>query len=147
MLPLKRRFHDGQLVIITNFVVISSVGIRRVVCTSDIEHVKHTIMICNCSVNKVNIMNKPSPAGLSNYEKQLIKLHELLKRRKSLFSTATHNINNDNYCNTCLKVYNSAITYTCHNFHKYKRECHNLKPQPFRDTKKIHFHMWVISEL
>ena len=32
LLPLKRRFHDSQIVIITNFVILSSVGIKRVVC-------------------------------------------------------------------------------------------------------------------
>ena len=32
MVPLKRRFRDSQIVIITNFVVVSSVGIKRVVC-------------------------------------------------------------------------------------------------------------------
>ena len=31
MLPLKQRFRDSQIVIITNFVVVSSVGIRKVV--------------------------------------------------------------------------------------------------------------------
>ena len=28
----KRRFRDSQIVIITNFVVVSSVGVKRVVC-------------------------------------------------------------------------------------------------------------------
>ena len=38
--PLKRRFRDSQTVIITNSVVISSVGIKRVVCKNKIaEHV------------------------------------------------------------------------------------------------------------
>ena len=32
MLPLKQRFRDSQIVIVTNFVV-SSVGIKRIVCT------------------------------------------------------------------------------------------------------------------
>ena len=32
MLPLKRRFCGSQIVIITNYVVVSSVGIKRVVC-------------------------------------------------------------------------------------------------------------------
>ena len=30
-LPLKRRFHDNQIFIIMNFVVVSSVGIKRIV--------------------------------------------------------------------------------------------------------------------
>ena len=33
MLPLKRRFRDSQIAIITNFVVVSSVGIKRVDCS------------------------------------------------------------------------------------------------------------------
>ena len=33
-LSLKQRFRDSQIVIITNFVVVSSVGIKRVVRTS-----------------------------------------------------------------------------------------------------------------
>ena len=33
LLPLKRMFRDSQIVIITNFVVVSSVGIKRVDCT------------------------------------------------------------------------------------------------------------------
>ena len=37
MLPLKRRFRDSQIIIITNFVVLSSVGIKRVVCTSSVN--------------------------------------------------------------------------------------------------------------
>ena len=32
--PLERRFRDIQIVIITNFVVVSSVGIKRVDCSS-----------------------------------------------------------------------------------------------------------------
>ena len=32
LLPLKRRFRDSEIVIITNFVVVSSVRIKRVVC-------------------------------------------------------------------------------------------------------------------
>ena len=32
LLPLERRFRDSQIVIITNFVLVSSVGINRVVC-------------------------------------------------------------------------------------------------------------------
>ena len=32
MLPLKRRFPDTQIVILTNFVVVSSAGIKRIVC-------------------------------------------------------------------------------------------------------------------
>ena len=32
--PLERRFRDIQIVIITNFVVVSSVGIKRVYCSS-----------------------------------------------------------------------------------------------------------------
>ena len=35
LLPLKRRFRDSQIVIITTIVVVSSVGIKRVVCTSN----------------------------------------------------------------------------------------------------------------
>ena len=34
LLPLKRRYHNSQIVITTNFIVVSSVGIRRVVCIS-----------------------------------------------------------------------------------------------------------------
>ena len=40
MLTLKRRFTDSQMVTITNFVVVSSVGIKRVVCT--FGHVRPT---------------------------------------------------------------------------------------------------------
>ena len=32
LLSLKRRFRDSQIVIITNFVIVSSVDIKRVVC-------------------------------------------------------------------------------------------------------------------
>ena len=32
---IERRFRDIQIVIITNFVVVSSVGIKRVICTTD----------------------------------------------------------------------------------------------------------------
>ena len=32
VVPLERRFPDSQIVIITNFVVVSSVSIKRVVC-------------------------------------------------------------------------------------------------------------------
>ena len=32
LLPLKRRFHDSQIVILTYFAVVSSVGKKRVVC-------------------------------------------------------------------------------------------------------------------
>ena len=37
LLPLKRRFCDSKIVIITNFVVVSSVGIKEVVCISQAE--------------------------------------------------------------------------------------------------------------
>ena len=37
MLPLKRKFRESQIVIITNFVVILSVDIKRVVCTCIIQ--------------------------------------------------------------------------------------------------------------
>ena len=38
LLPLKRRFPDSQIVILPNFVVVSSVGINRVVCTLTEKH-------------------------------------------------------------------------------------------------------------
>ena len=37
LLRLKRRFRDGQIVIIINFVFASSVGVKRVVCTNKEE--------------------------------------------------------------------------------------------------------------
>ena len=52
LLPLKRRFHDSQVVIITNFVVVSSVGIKRVVCKTVLNNILlgiikvHIILMC-----------------------------------------------------------------------------------------------------
>ena len=40
LLSHKRRFRDGLIVIITNFVVVSSVGIKRVVCTGHTQQEK-----------------------------------------------------------------------------------------------------------
>ena len=41
--PLERRFRDIQIVIITNFVVVSSVGIKRVDCINQTNvHAPHT---------------------------------------------------------------------------------------------------------
>ena len=37
LLPIKRRFRDSKIVIITNFVVVSSVGINRIDCTNKEE--------------------------------------------------------------------------------------------------------------
>ena len=54
LLPLKRMFRDSQIVIITNFVVVSSVGIKRVDCTYILPRnhtacmVVNPIMVDNC---------------------------------------------------------------------------------------------------
>ena len=37
MLPLKRQFCDSEIVIIRNFVIVSSVGIKRVVYTNNVS--------------------------------------------------------------------------------------------------------------
>ena len=54
--PLKRRFHMSQIVVITNFVMVSSIGINRVVCmlivsyfstkTCEWHHQKMYLWIC-----------------------------------------------------------------------------------------------------
>ena len=51
LLPLKRRFRDSQIVIITNFVVVSNVGIKRIVCitVSRINWMYTYILLCNTS--------------------------------------------------------------------------------------------------
>ena len=44
MLPFKRKFRDSQIDIITTFVVVSSVGIKRVACIDNSMNAKNIIM-------------------------------------------------------------------------------------------------------
>ena len=54
MLPLKQRFRDSQIVIITNFVILSSVGIQRIVCTENSKHIAYTFLLSLFRVNSTS---------------------------------------------------------------------------------------------
>ena len=79
MLPLKLRFCGSQIVIIMNFVVVLSVGIKRVVCRIHLKHFietplmsKHNICF-HGEIRKILILflsEERALSGAINYREQ-----------------------------------------------------------------------------
>ena len=115
MLPLKRGFRDSQIVIITNFVVVSSVGIKRVVCIIIIIIIIIIIVVVIIIIVVVVvviiviiiIIQKNKPWKYYQYKNTLVEKHTRMTFTLHMYSACTLN---RPIKKICIPVYASNAT-------------------------------------